>query len=99
MSSINSLNSSSCIGAIFCTQTNKLSEATKAKLQALGIDPSSVSSEAEALTLISQVEAMSKTDKARPQCASSEQFYTNQENIFVAMNMIAHSNKYTLGLN
>lgn len=99
MSSINTLRSNFNICTLFSTKTNQLSEATKAKLQALGIDPSSVSSEAEALTLISQVEAMAKTDKARPQCASSEQFYTNQENIFAAMNMIAHSNKYTLGLN
>lgn len=64
MSAINSLNINS--GRLYSISTNQLSEETKAKLIALGIDPSSVSSEAEAQALISQVEAMSKTDKARP---------------------------------
>ena len=53
-SSISSLSSAQA-GAVSTYQNNTLSAATKQKLEALGIDPSSVTSEAQAL--ISQAEA------------------------------------------
>ena len=55
-SSISSLSSSQA-GAVSTYQNNTLSAATKQKLEALGIDPSSVTSEAQAQALISQAEA------------------------------------------
>lgn len=73
MSSINALNASTSISCAYSIKSNQLSEETKAKLQALGINPTTVSSEAEAQSLIAQVEAMSKTDQARPQSNSSDQ--------------------------
>lgn len=72
MSSISSIGSGMSISGAYITPSNQLSEATKAKLEALGIDPASVTSEAEAQSLIAQVESMSKTDKARPQSGSSD---------------------------
>ena len=79
MSAINSLNAGSGIGAMYSVQTNQLSEETKAKLIALGLDPSTVTSEAEAQALISQVEAMSKNDKARPQTNKTQTASSEQE--------------------
>lgn len=73
MSSITPLSASTSISSAYCVKSNELSEETKAKLQALGIDPTTVSSEAEAQSLIGQVESMSKTDQARPQSNSSDQ--------------------------
>lgn len=55
-SSISSLSSAQA-GAVSTYQNNILSAATKQKLEALGIDPSSVTSEAQAQALISQAEA------------------------------------------
>ncbi len=55
-SSISSLSSAQA-GALSTYQNNTLSAATKQKLEALGIDPSSVTSEAQAQALISQAEA------------------------------------------
>ncbi len=55
-SSISSLSSAQA-GAVSTYQNNTLSAATKQKLEALGIDPSSVTSEAQAQALISQAEA------------------------------------------
>ncbi len=52
-SSISSISSA----AASTYQTNTLSTATKQKLEALGIDPSSVTSEAQAQALIAQAEA------------------------------------------
>ena len=49
--------SSAQAGAVSTYQNNTLSAATKQKLEALGIDPSSVTSEAQAQALISQAEA------------------------------------------
>ena len=72
MSSISSIGSSMAMSGAYITPSNQLSEATKAKLEALGIDPTTVTSEAEAQSLIAQVESMSKTDKARPQSGSSD---------------------------
>ncbi len=66
MSTIDSISASTAISSAYAFKTNELSEETKAKLQALGIDPSTVSSESEAQSLIAQVEAMSKSDQARP---------------------------------
>ena len=79
MSAINSLSTGSSICTMYSVQTNQLSEETKAKLIALGIDPSTVTSEAEAQALISQVEAMSKTDKARPQTNKIQTTSSEQE--------------------
>lgn len=72
MSSISSIGSGMAMSGAYITPSNQLSEATKAKLEALGIDPTTVTSEAEAQSLIAQVESMSKTDKARPQSGSSD---------------------------
>ena len=55
-SSISSLSSAQA-GAVSTYQNNTLSAATKQKLEALGIDPSSVTSEAQAQALSSQAEA------------------------------------------
>ena len=55
-SSISSLSSAQA-GAVSTYQNNTLSAATKQKLEALGIDPSSATSEAQAQALISQAEA------------------------------------------
>ena len=81
MSAVNTLNSGVSLSGLYAVQTNQLSEATKAKLIALGIDPSTVSSEAEAQTLISQVEAMSKTDKARPQTNGTQQTTSSEQEL------------------
>ncbi len=64
--SINAISSSMAVSSAYTTKSTELSEETKAKLQALGIDPSTVSSESEAQSLIAQVEAMSQSDQARP---------------------------------
>ena len=81
MSAVNTLNSGVSLSGLYAVQTNQLSEATKAKLIALGIDPSTVSSEAEAQALISQVEAMSKTDKARPQTNGTQQTTSSEQEL------------------
>lgn len=52
-----SISSISSAAAACSYQTNTLSTATKQKLEALGIDPSSVTSEAQAQALIAQAEA------------------------------------------
>ncbi len=72
MSSISSISSSYALSGSYVTQSNQLSESTKAKLEALGIDPTTVTTEAEAQSLIAQVEAMSESDQARPQSGSSD---------------------------
>ena len=75
MTSISSINSLQA-GAISTHKTEELSSTTKLKLEALGIDPSTVTTEAQAQTLIAQAEAAKQQNNAgqqQPGGNSSEQ--------------------------
>ena len=99
MSSISSINNYSQI--ISVQQCNQLSTTTKMRLEALGIDPSTVTSEAQALTLIAQVEAAKNQNNSGKQGGNSQQHKSDantQQNIFNTMDMISVSNKLILGL-
>ena len=63
MTSISSINSLQA-GAISTYKTEELSSTTKLKLEALGIDPSTVTTEAQAQTLIAQAEAAKQQNNA-----------------------------------
>lgn len=88
--SINSL-SSVYGGKIGSCQCSTLSAATRRKLEELGIDPSTVTSEAEAQALIAQAEAAKHKQNEVSVTGS-------QNNVFNAMDMVSISNKYALGL-
>lgn len=66
MTSISSINSLQA-GAISTYKTEELSSTTKLKLEALGIDPSMVTTEAQAQTLIAQAEAAKQQNNAGQQ--------------------------------
>ena len=66
MTSISSINSLQA-GAISTYKTEELSSTTKLKLEALGIDPTSVTSEAQAQTLITQAEAAKQQNSSGQQ--------------------------------
>ena len=66
MTSISSINSLQA-GAISTYKTEELSSTTKLKLEALGIDPSTVTTEAQAQTLIAQAEAAKHQNNAGQQ--------------------------------
>lgn len=66
MTSISSINSLQA-GAISTYKTEELSSTTKLKLEALGIDPSTVTTEAQAQTLIAQAEAAKQQNNAGQQ--------------------------------
>lgn len=58
-----SINSVSSLGGFSISGQSHLSEATKIKLQALGIDPTSVTSETQAQVLISNAQACQQVQK------------------------------------
>ena len=66
MSSISSISNAQA-GAVATYKSDELSTLTKQKLEALGIDPSSVTSEAQAQTLIAQAEAAKQQNNAGQQ--------------------------------
>lgn len=101
--SINSIGNLSA----FIVIPDKLSEQTKRKLIALGIDPSTVSSESEALRLIEAIERKKEVQKVDNESNSKniisneEEVHTkkrNEEAIFAMLNMSANVNKFILGL-
>lgn len=77
-----------------------LSEATIMRLLALGIDPSTVTSESQAQILIAQAEAASKQSDSQHGGKQQEEKHKSelQQNIFNAMDMVSLSNKLILGL-
>ncbi len=91
----------------FIVIQDRLSEQTRRKLIALGIDPSTVSSESEALRLIELIERKKEVQKVDNQSNSKntvsgeEEVSTkkrNEEAIFSMLNMSANVNKFILGL-
>lgn len=67
MSSISSINSSQSAAVLTYKTQEELSSSTKLKLEALGIDPTTVTSEAQAQTLIAQAEATKHQQNAEQQ--------------------------------
>lgn len=101
--SINSIGNLSA----FIVIPDKLTEQTKRKLIALGIDPSTVSSESEALRLIEAIERKKEVQKVDNESNSKniisneEEVNTkkrNEEAIFSMLNMSANVNRFILGL-
>ncbi len=66
MSSISSISNTQAM-AVSAYQKDELSSSTKMKLEALGIDPSSVTSEAQAQQLIAQAEATKNQQNSQQQ--------------------------------
>lgn len=100
MTSINSVHSSIIISY---HKGEALSLSTKMRLEALGIDPTTVSSEAEAQILIAQAEAAQNQNNSghEQQGGNSQKQKSDtdiQQNIFNSMDMISLSNKLILGL-
>ncbi len=83
-----------------CTST--LSEETRRKLIALGIDPSMVTSEAQAKILIEQLENLRKQEKIQPFNSvdnSKQEDTAHNENLILSMmEFKADVNKIILGL-
>lgn len=101
---INSIGNSSCF---FYTNGNTLSEQIRKKLLALGIDPNTVKSETEAISIIRNIEnnkAVQKIDNesnSKNTCTAEEELKTkkqNEENIYLMLKMTANVNKFILGL-
>lgn len=91
----------------FIVIPDKLSEQTKRKLIALGIDPSTVSSESEALRLIEAIEHKKEVQKVDNESNSKNTVSDeeevrikkqNEEAIFSMFDMRANINKFVLGL-
>lgn len=105
MSSISSIASNTQSYAISAgvSQQATLKEETIQKLLALGIDPTSVTSESQAQTLIAQAEAAKNKQNNPEQEEGGNQQEKHkaellQQNIFNTMDMISLSNKLILGL-
>lgn len=79
--SINSISTTS-VNYSDISQLSKISEATKRKLQALGIDPSSVTSEAQAQTLIAS--AQQRQQVQQTQQSSNEKKTTSSESELIS---------------
>lgn len=101
-----SINSIGNVSA-FIVIPDKLSEQTKRKLIALGIDPSTVSSESEALQLIESIERKKEVQNvdnesnSKSTVTEEEEVHTkkrNEEAIFSMFNMTANVNRFMLGL-
>jgi len=74
MSSINSISNQTALAySVSCNKSEELSTTTKMKLEALGIDPSSVTSEAQAQVLITQAEAAQKESNSGKEGGNSSQ--------------------------
>lgn len=99
MSSINTRINIQSI-AVTAYKHDELSASTKQRLEALGIDPSTVHSETEAQILIAQAEAARQQNNSGQQQGGnfSQRQAETQQNIFNTMDMISLSNKIILGL-
>lgn len=95
MTSISSINSLQA-GAISTYKTEELSSTTKLKLEALGIDPSTVTTEAQAQTLIAQAEAAKQQNNAGQQQqggnSSEQELLSEAKNLATEVGVIVSSN-------
>lgn len=95
MTSISSINSSQA-GAISTYKTEELSSTTKLKLEALGIDPSTVTTEAQAQTLIAQAEAAKQQNNAGQQQqggnSSEQELLSEAKNLATEVGVTVSSN-------
>lgn len=100
MSSISSINLIST--SIAASSNGKhLSETTIMRLLALGIDPTTVTSETQAQILIAQAEAAKNQNNNQEQGGHQQEKHKaelTQQNIYNTMDMISLSNKLILGL-
>lgn len=92
-----SVNSISSFSGQTQTTTSKLSEATKQKLQALGIDPTSVTSEAQAQTLITaaqsrrQVQKTNNENNSKNTCSSESELISRAKSLAAQMGVSVSS--------
>ena len=95
MTSISSVNSLQA-GAISTYKTEELSSTTKLKLEALGIDPSTVTTEAQAQTLIAQAEAAKQQNNAGQQQqggnSSEQELLSEAKNLATEVGVTVSSN-------
>ena len=95
MTSISSINSLQA-GAISTYKTEELSSTTKLKLEALGIDPSTVTTEAQAQTLIAQAEAAKHQNNAGQQQqggnSSEQELLSEAKNLATEVGVTVSSN-------
>ena len=95
MTSISSINSLQA-GAISTYKTEELSSTTKLKLEALGIDPSTVTTEAQAQTLIAQAEAAKQQNNAGQQQqggnSSEQELLSEAKNLATEVGVTVSSN-------
>lgn len=95
MTSISSINSLQA-GTISTYKTEELSSTTKLKLEALGIDPSTVTTEAQAQTLIAQAEAAKQQNNAGQQQqggnSSEQELLSEAKNLATEVGVTVSSN-------
>ena len=95
MTSISSIKSLQA-GAISIYKTEELSSTTKLKLEALGIDPSTVTTEAQAQTLIAQAEAAKQQNNAGQQQqggnSSEQELLSEAKNLATEVGVTVSSN-------
>ena len=95
MTSISSINSLQA-GAISTYKTEELSSTTKLKLEALEIDPSTVTTEAQAQTLIAQAEAAKQQNNAGQQQqggnSSEQELLSEAKNLATEVGVTVSSN-------
>ena len=95
MTSISSINSLQA-GAISTYKTEELNSTTKLKLEALGIDPSTVTTEAQAQTLIAQAEAAKQQNNAGQQQqggnSSEQELLSEAKNLATEVGVTVSSN-------
>lgn len=95
MTSISSINNLQA-GAISTYKTEELSSTTKLKLEALGIDPSTVTTEAQAHTLIAQAEAAKQQNNAGQQQqggnSSEQELLSEAKNLATEVGVTVSSN-------
>lgn len=100
--SVNSISTSSSFGYVDTSQcSNKLSDSTKRKLQALGIDPSSVTSETQAQALIASAQQKQQIQQTKPndnnkQVNSSESELISQAKTLASKMGVSVSSNETL---
>lgn len=101
------INNVSNVSGFLVSTGNSLTEETRRKLLALGIDPTTVCSEAEALILIRKFEnkiAVQQTtneSNSKNTCTAEQDLQEKERveaNIYNMLNMTANVNKYILGL-
>ena len=95
MSSISSISGAQA-GAVATYKSDELSTLTKQKLEALGIDPTSVTSEAQAQTLIAQAEAAKQQNSSGQQQqggnSSEQQLLSEAKNLATEVGVTVSSN-------